>query len=586
MRRILLLKSVFYHSVIFLSFDIKIDLTNYSLYNLPMEIKFMTPTEVWESFNPVKEPLETYVEKCQLKNDCLETEMFFTAETVADGKVRAYCKMIHDQHLNEKRPAVLFLANLSENTAFDEIEKLFVKNGYVVFILDYAGFVTSRETRTSFPESLKFASYENAKNNLGYMGESARVTPWFVWSKIARRAITLIGEQTLVDNEKINLVGYIHGAQLAWIVAGIDGRVHAAMPVMGCGYNNYGKKDTSLSESEEERAWVSGICPETYAHFISCPIAYATSTNNDFACIDKANEIMAGISSSSKILCISPRTNKQLSKDCFLGLLKWANSAFKSDAEKLPLPTIAFTVDGDKLTLTVDTNSDCDCIETFISYDNAPAPIRDWFSLVESKTDGFKHVYDVVPFDNNEKLSAFANVTFNGVVVSTLITSISRDKFDGVKQAPAVIESNRIVYTNKKGIASFAPRTFSVIVDEDDLKLKKGPFGIKGVSVDSGYLTTNNLMKSDFAKDKASILKIDFYSPSQRDIRIQLTSIYTGASYVAKCSLKGGERWQKVLLTPSDFKSEDGKPLGLFADTQITVFKNVAGVILNNIIWI
>ena len=93
-------------------------------------------------------------------------------------------------------------------------------------------------------------------------------------------------------------------------------------------------------------------------------------------------------------------------------------------------------------------------------------------------------------------------------------------------------------------------------------------------------------MKSDFAKDKASILKIDFYSPSQRDIRIQLTSIYTGASYVAKCSLKGGERWQKVLLTPSDFKSEDGKPLGLFADTQITVFKNVAGVILNNIIWI
>ena len=43
-----------------------------------MEIRFMTPTEVWESFNPVKEPLETYVEKCQLKNGCLETEMFFT----------------------------------------------------------------------------------------------------------------------------------------------------------------------------------------------------------------------------------------------------------------------------------------------------------------------------------------------------------------------------------------------------------------------------------------------------------------------------------------------------------------------------
>ena len=545
----------------------------------------MTPTEVWETFNPVKEPLETYVEKCQIKDEFMETDMFFTAETVKDGKVRTYCKMICNRNWNEKHPVVLFLANLSEKINLEEIKNLFVMKGYVVFFLDYAGFFTQRETRTSFPDSLSYARFENTKNNLSYMGESARITPWFVWAKIVRRAITLIGEQNIADSEKINLVGYVHGAQLAWIVGAIDGRLHSVVPVMGCGYNAYEKREISL-DSDEERAWVSGICPETYAHFISCPVVYATSTNSLFANIDKANEIMSGITSTTKFLSISPKTDKQLAKDCFEGLLKWADIAFNGEAPKMPSPVASFSVNGDSLSLVVDVRQNCDCIETFISYDNVPAPIRDWFSLEQSSADGTVITYDVTPYDDTEKLYAFANVTYDGIVVSTPVVTITKDKFSGVKVLPALVENNRIVYTNKKGIASFTPQTSSVIVDEDNLKLKAGPFGIKGVTVDSGYLSTNKLMKSEFAKDKTSILKIDFYSPAERDIRIQLYSIYSGASYVAKCSLKGGERWQKVLLSSSDFKSDDGKPLGVFSDTQITVFKNVAGVILNNIIWI
>lgn len=555
------------------------------LYNSNMEIKFMTPTEVWETFNPVKDPLETYVEKCQQKDDCMETDIFFTAENTKDGKVRTYCKMIHKADWTEKHPAVLFLVPLHEKIDFDEITNLLVSKGYVVFLLDYAGFFTQRDTHTSFPDSLSFARCENAKLNLSYMGESARVTPWFVWAKIVRRCITLIGEQNLVDSEKINLIGYLHGAQLAWIVAAIDGRVNAVVPVMGCGYNAYEKHEISL-DSEEERAWVSGICPETYAHFISCPVVYATSTNCLFANIDKANEIMSGIVSPIKNICISPKTDKQLAKDCFEGLLKWGDMAFKGEPPQIPSPIANFVIDNDILYVSVETFKQCDSVETFISYDNAPTPIRDWFSLEETSACETKHLFKTVPYDDSEKLFAFANVTYNGIVVSTPVITITKDKFNGVSVLPALAENNRIVYTNKKGIASFTPQTLSVIVDEDNLKMKEGPFGIKGVTVDSGYLATNKLMKSEFAKDKTSILKIDFYSPAERDIRIQLYSIYSGTSYIAKCTLKGGERWQKVLLSSSDFKSDDGKPLGVFADTQITVFKNVAGVILNNIIWI
>ena len=223
----------------------------------------MTPIQMWEGYNPVKDPLETYIQKCNVLNDIAETEMYFTAESLKDGKIRVYSKMYAHKDWDTSHPAVLFLSDLSTSSNYVEISEMLVEQGYVVFVVDYAGFMPDVENPTSFPDSLKYASFEEAKHNLKYMGESARQTPWFVWAKIARRAITLMEEQKIIDNEKINVVGFIHGAQLAWIVAAMDGRVNAAVPVMGCGHNSYGAKEVSVLESEEECCWVSGICPES-----------------------------------------------------------------------------------------------------------------------------------------------------------------------------------------------------------------------------------------------------------------------------------------------------------------------------------
>lgn len=546
----------------------------------------MTPIQMWEGYNPVKDPLETYIQKCNVLNDIAETEMYFTAESLKDGKIRVYSKMYAHKDWDTSHPAVLFLSDLNASSNYVEISEMLVEQGYVVFVVDYAGFMPDVENPTSFPDSLKYASFEEAKHNLKYMGESARQTPWFVWAKIARRAITLMEEQKIIDNEKINVVGFIHGAQLAWIVAAMDGRVNAAVPVMGCGHNSYGAKEVSVLESEEECCWVSGICPETYARFVGCPILYATSTNSLFANLDKAGEIMASVPSKNKCLVVAPRTNYQLTKESLDSILLWANSAFKGECLSLPSPKASFKISDGRLLYSLDTELEPAEIETFISFDNVLPPIRDWFTLPNPYV-GQKVNYIVTPYDNTEKIFAFSNVKYkNGLMVSTSPVFISKKEFEDVEKAPAVVENNRIVYTNKSGLGSFSIESYSLIVDDAQLKLKTGPFGIKGVSAESGYIRTNKLTKSKFAAEKNSILKIDFYSKEPRDIRIQLFSFNTNKAYVAKCFLKGGERWQKVLLTPQDFKSDDGKPLTLFSDTQITLFKNVASVIINNIIWI
>lgn len=56
--------------------------------------------------------------------------------------------------------------------------------------------------------------------------------------------------------------------------------------------------------------------------------------------------------------------------------------------------------------------------------------------------------------------------------------------------------------------------------------------------------------------------------------------------YSASYRLNGGEFWQKVLLEPSDFKSENGKTLSKFSDTKQLIIVNAEGVAFNNFLWI
>ena len=134
----------------------------------------MTPIQMWEGYNPVKDPLETYIQKCNVLNDIAETEMYFTAESLKDGKIRVYSKMYAHKDWDTSHPAVLFLSDLNASSNYVEISEMLVEQGYVVFVVDYAGFMPDVENPTSFPDSLKYASFEEAKHNLKYMGKNCK----------------------------------------------------------------------------------------------------------------------------------------------------------------------------------------------------------------------------------------------------------------------------------------------------------------------------------------------------------------------------------------------------------------------------
>lgn len=58
-----------------------------------MEIKFLTPTEVWEGFDAHKAPLEASIISAQTQDNIVCSQQIFTADTTKEGRVRVFCKI-------------------------------------------------------------------------------------------------------------------------------------------------------------------------------------------------------------------------------------------------------------------------------------------------------------------------------------------------------------------------------------------------------------------------------------------------------------------------------------------------------------
>jgi hypothetical protein len=88
-----------------------------------------------------------------------------------------------------------------------------------------------------------------------------------------------------VDEDKIGVTGISWGGYLTCIVAGLDDRLKAAVPVYGCGFlheNSVWKPRLDGFPPERRDRWVNSFDPSMYVPNVKCPILFLNGTN-DFA---------------------------------------------------------------------------------------------------------------------------------------------------------------------------------------------------------------------------------------------------------------------------------------------------------------
>lgn len=88
-----------------------------------------------------------------------------------------------------------------------------------------------------------------------------------------------------VDKDRVAVTGISWGGYLTCIVAGVDGRLKAAVPVYGCGFlheSSVWKPRLDGLTADRRDRWVGAFDPSRYLGRVTCPTLFLNGTN-DFA---------------------------------------------------------------------------------------------------------------------------------------------------------------------------------------------------------------------------------------------------------------------------------------------------------------
>ena len=178
-------------------------------------------------------------------------------------------------------PAVLLIHG-GGGKAFADWAELWARRGYVALAPDLAGNGPDGRLEDGGPNQDDVEKFRDFT-----VGNGDYKNMW-TWQVIAAllRGHALLEAQSEVDADRIAATGISWGGYLTCILAGVDTRLKAAVPVYGCGFldeNSCWKEGRFDQMTPEQRdRWVSLFDPSRHLGRAACPMLFVNGTN-DFA---------------------------------------------------------------------------------------------------------------------------------------------------------------------------------------------------------------------------------------------------------------------------------------------------------------
>ena len=187
-----------------------------------------------------------------------------------------------------RHPAIV-LVHGGGGTAFKEWAELWARRGYAAIAMDLAG---HRPIEGMNPHDQKNRTrLENGGPNQGddekfgsVLKEPGEQWPYHAVAAVIR-AHSLVRSFDEVDADQTAVTGISWGGYLTCIVAGVDPRFKAAVPVYGCGHlqeNSAWTDRMNKMTAEQRDRWTQLWDPKQYLPSVSMPILFVNGTN-DFA---------------------------------------------------------------------------------------------------------------------------------------------------------------------------------------------------------------------------------------------------------------------------------------------------------------
>ena len=162
-------------------------------------------------------------------------------------------------------------------TAFPDWAKHWAQRGYAALAMDLSGHGPSGRLPDGGPDQgdeVKFRAFapDQARDMWTYQAVAAVIG-----------GHSLLRARPEVDPQRTALTGISWGGYLTCIVAGIDHRFKAAVPVYGCGFldqDSYWTPVLSGMGADRRTQWVTHFDPSRYIGGAQCPMLFVDGTND------------------------------------------------------------------------------------------------------------------------------------------------------------------------------------------------------------------------------------------------------------------------------------------------------------------
>lgn len=202
--------------------------------------------------------------------------LIYESEPYQGKPTRVFAYYAEPEKVDGKLPAMV-LVHGGGGTAFSEWAQLWAKRGYIAIAMDLAG---HGEGRKRLPDG-----GPNQDDPSRFKQNDVKE----MWSYHAVAAVirghSLLRSLPNVDSDRIGITGISWGGYLTCIVAGVDDRFKAAVPVYGCGFiheNSAWIPTFAKMQKDWRGTWIENFEPSKYVGRAKMPMLFVNGTN-DFA---------------------------------------------------------------------------------------------------------------------------------------------------------------------------------------------------------------------------------------------------------------------------------------------------------------
>ena len=469
-------------------------------------------------------------------------------------------------------PGLLHLHGGGQRAFQHEVE-FYARRGYACLSINWGGREMedampgdpNTDWGTVDPTQDNVPGYSNLKPGEIYLdpGESPRNNNWYLLTLGSRRGLTFLEQQPEVDPGRLGVYGHSMGGNLTMYVAGTDGRVKAAAPSVG----GQGFQTMPLPLLPEQRPRrVNGnvelfratIGFQSYAPLVKAPLLWLSATNDFHQYMDdtyRTADLMSGVLRFS----LAPHLNHRFTPPFAVTRPLWMDQYLKGTFQFPETPATKLVLGGKdgvpRLEVRPDMSRPIAHVHILYSVDPDPQA-RFWRTALKISRQGDQWSAPLPILSSDEPLFASANVHY---------------KLEKPEEVPFARPTSTFALTSQMHTATPAHLQQAGVkatdkparLIEDFSRDWQDWYRLSADNPHHWQYWTRKICDPKWRGTTGNKLTLEVRSDQPNELVIMLTEnffrSYRGRQqeYLALVSLAGGDDWQRVTLSPSDFTTPD-----------------------------